>query len=103
MSIDSTPSRTRPNRWLTRGLLTTAVVVGLSLGGAISLSKPFQNGSTRVFSKVVDGVKDHPRWTIVICLGSVAVLWLGLGALAVGQEWRARGTPARSAGADPSR
>ena len=92
MSIDLSTTRTRPNRWLTRGLLTTAVVVVLFLGGAISLSKPFQNGSTRVFSKVVDGVKDHPRWTIVICLGGVALLWLGLGAIAAGQELRSRRT-----------
>ena len=92
MSIDSPSAEHMPGRWLRRGLLTTAVVVALSLGGAISLSKPFQNGSTRVFSKVVDGVKDHPRWTIVICLGGVALLWVGLGAIAAGQELRSRRT-----------
>jgi hypothetical protein len=92
MSIDSSTTRIKPNRWLTRGLLAAAVVVALSLGGAIPLSKPFQNGSTRVFSQVVDGVRDHPRWTIVVCLGGVALLWLGLGAIAAGQELHGRRT-----------
>ncbi len=80
---------TRPGRrWVSRSLLAAAVALALCLGGAIALSKPFQNGSTRLFGKVVDAVKDHPRWTVVLCLGGVAALWLSIGAMAAGQEWR---------------
>lgn len=95
MSIDSPTTKVRPKRWLWRGLLALAVVLALCLGGAIALSKPFQNGSTRLFSKVVDGVKDHPRGTLALCLGGVAVLWLGIGAIAAGQELSSRVTSRR--------
>ena len=82
-------------RWVSRGLLSAAVAIALCLGGAIALSKPFQNGSTRIFSKVVDAVKDHPRMTVALCLGGVAALWLSIGAMAAVQEWRGRRTSAR--------
>ena len=79
-----------PRQWLWRTLFTATILVALGLGGAISLSKPFQNGATRIFSKVVDGVKDHPRWTVGLCLGGVAALWLTIGAITACQEWRLR-------------
>ena len=60
----------------------------VGLGGAISLSQPFQRGTTSLFSKVVDGVKDHPRATVGIAIGSVAALWLAIGAVVAGQELR---------------
>jgi|GEM_PF-6976977 hypothetical protein len=95
MSIDAPTTTPTPRRWLRPALLVAAITLVLSLGGAISLSKTFQDGSTRVFSKVVDGVKDHPRATIGLCLGGVAILWLGIGALAAGQELRGRATHGR--------
>ena len=95
MSIDIPAARRPRTGWLARGLLATAIVLALALGGAIALSKPFQNGTTRLFGKVVDGVKDHPRGTAVVCLGGVALLWLGIGALAAGQELRLRVTARR--------
>jgi len=95
MSIDRPITQRPRSRWLGRGVLATALVLALGLGGAISLSKPFQNGTTRLFGKVVDGVKDHPRGTIVLCIGCVAMLWLGIGAIAAGQELRSRATTRR--------
>ena len=82
------PLASTPRRWLWRMVLALAVALALCIGGAVSLAKPFQDGSTRLFSKVVDGVKDHPLGTLVLCLGGVAALWLGIGALAAGQELR---------------
>jgi hypothetical protein len=79
--------------WLRGGALLLAAIVLLSLGGAISLTKPFQNGTTRVFGKVVDGVKDHPRATVAITLGGVALLWLSIGAIVAGQELTTRRLP----------
>lgn len=80
----------RRRKWLIRGTLTVAVAILLSLGGAVSLSQPFQRGMTRLFGKVVDGVKDHPRTTVGIALGSVAALWLAIGAVVAGQELQTR-------------
>jgi hypothetical protein len=90
MSIEAPTTTPTPRRWLRPALLVAAIALVLLLGGAISLSKPFQDGSTRLFGKVVDGVKDHPRATIALCLGGVVLLWLGIGALAAGQELRGR-------------
>ena len=80
----------RTPRFVRWTLVSLALVLALSLGGAISLSPPFQNGATRLFGKVVDGVKDHPRATLALSLGGAAALWLFIGTLAAGQEWRAR-------------
>jgi hypothetical protein len=90
-----TPDSLSPNlrvssRWPIRTALAFAAALALSLGGAIALSPPFHRGATRLFGRVVDGVKDHPRATIVLCLGGAATLWLAIGTLAAGQEWRAR-------------
>jgi hypothetical protein len=96
MSIDPAGSDKRVahasplRRWLVRALLGGLVIGALCLGGAASLSRPFQNGSTRLFGKVVDAVKDHPRGTAVLCLGGVAALWVCIGAIAAGQEIRIR-------------
>ena len=79
-------------RWLKRTVLAFALGSAVCIGGAVALSKTFQDGSTRIFSKVVDGVKDHPRGTLAVCLGGVTALWLGIGLIAVGQEWRGRRT-----------
>ena len=95
MSIDFPTVRRPRTGWLARGLITAALALALALGGVIALSKPFQNGTTRLFGKVVDGVKDHPRGTAVVCLGGVALLWLGIGALVAGQELRLRVTVRR--------
>lgn len=92
MSIDTPPTPPPRNVWLMRWLVAAVLTLALALGGAIALSKPFQNGTTRLFGKVVDGVKDHPRGTAAVCLGGVALLWLGIGALAAGQELRQRVT-----------
>ena len=80
------PSR----RWLRRGLAIAAIALALCLGGAISLSKPFQEGSTRIFGRIVDGIKDHPRATLAICLGGVLAIWLSIGAITAAQELRRR-------------
>ncbi|MCI0361791.1 MAG: hypothetical protein L0211_25170 [Planctomycetaceae bacterium] len=102
MSIDAPPRGPKPRRWLLRILLAGTIALALSLGGVVSLSKPFQDGSTRLFGKVVDGVKDHPRATIVLCVGGVALLWLGIGALAAGQEWKVHRPLGRRRDARPS-
>jgi hypothetical protein len=95
MSIDIPPTPSPRNVWLMRWLIAAGLTLALALGGAIALSKPFQDGTTRLFGNVVDGVKDHPRGTALVCLGGVALLWLGIGALAVGQELRLRVTARR--------
>lgn len=77
-------------RWLRHGLVALALVFAMGVGGAISLSRPFQRGTTRLFSKVVDGVKDHPRATVAISLGGVALLWLSIAAMVASQELRTR-------------
>jgi hypothetical protein len=84
----NTRGAARRNPWLRRSLIAAVIVAALALGGAISLSKPFQQGSTRLFGKVVDGVKDHPRATAAIVLGGVATLWLAIGTMIAGQEFR---------------
>jgi hypothetical protein len=88
------PSASRRS-WLRGGALLLASIVLLSLGGAISLTKPFQNGTTRVFGKVVDGVKDHPRATVAVALGGVLILWMSIAAIAVIQEVKASRKAAR--------
>jgi hypothetical protein len=76
-----------------RSLLAIGIAAALALGGAASLTRPVQNGATRVFSKIVDAVKDHPRATAAISLGGVAALWLAIGAMVVGQELTGRRGP----------
>lgn len=91
MSIERPTSRPA-RRWLGRAIIAVAATVALSLGGALALSPPFQYGATRLFGKVVDGVKDHPRATVIFCLGAAATLWLAIGVVAAGQEWWSRRT-----------
>jgi hypothetical protein len=75
---------------LRRSLLAAGSVVVLVVGGAIALSKPFQDGATGLFSKVADGVKDHPGGTLALSLGGVVLLWLSIGIMALAQELRSR-------------
>jgi hypothetical protein len=88
MAAADAPFASRRIPWLRHTLVTLAILLALGLGGAISLSRPFQRGTTRLFSKVVDGVKDHPRATVAISLGGVALLWLSIAAVVAGQELR---------------
>jgi hypothetical protein len=82
------PKPKTPAGWRRRTLFAAAALLVLLIGGAIALTEPFQDGATRVFGKVVDGVKDHPRATLGISLGGVALLWLVIAGLAAVQELR---------------
>jgi hypothetical protein len=88
MPLDKSLTPKTPAHWRRRSILAVALLAALALGGAIALSKPFQNGATRIFSKVADGVKDHPRATIALSLGGVALVWLTIAGIAACQEAR---------------
>jgi hypothetical protein len=87
------PSSPPRRRRLWNALAVATMTLALLLGGVIALSRPFQNGSTRLFGRIVNGIKNNPRVTLVVCLGGMGLLWLSIGGLAAVQELRRRRLP----------
>jgi hypothetical protein len=81
--------------WLSRRRVVRATVmiaiaaVMLLLLFAIASSRLPMRGA-EVFGAVAKKIKGHPGATIYISLGAGAALWIGLAALAAGQELLAR-------------
>jgi hypothetical protein len=81
------PSRwSRPRASCVFSALAAAVLfLGLV---AVALAPPVKQG-TEKFGAIVDQIKGHPGATAVISLSAGAALWLTVGLLVAGQEYRA--------------
>jgi hypothetical protein len=87
---ESTQSNWLWRRRVVRAVVTAAVAaVLLSLLFVIASSRVPMRGA-ELFGAVANKIKGHPGATAYISLGAGAALWIGLAALAAGQELLAR-------------